>query len=681
MPAQLSGEPLTGLVGVPRSGLGPTRPKPAEDRDKTTDDMVRQAEEWERMQKQADKDGPQRRPQSMGPGFERVVGHPWVTGLKSVAEWQWSLPAPGALDEHLVFLLIGGSNIVGSPGCEPPNVFKTPLPGPAWSCDPTGRFSKRCCEPLHPHDGHHQGVGPCRAFARRVLRNLPKLCTGGAGVFLVPAAVGHGDMTMNSWDPDGVLYAVAVARARTSAEAVGGRVAGVLWHAGEADACTQSDAEKLGERLERMISNLRTDLDCPNLPFICGEIGDSFLRGCQAMPDAYLHAREVNRQLRKIGELPWTKCIRAPTTHCGDRLHFDAPGMEEFGTKAAEEWERMFKEVQRRERRVGPDGVAHKKNCWVNTYGGLMALNRVWASAPSIMYDENDDTTDPIQITTDLPPDLVAGLKVEAFGLVGAKELNGQVGVIVEERGDGRVVVNMGQQNKALRRDNLRLVPLKPLPRLRRAAPRPAAPAAAAPSTAAAAAAADEKVEHDPSLPDHLQRGASVVAHGLVGAKELNGLNGKVIGIRADGRVVIDFERVGNKALKKENLKPPPRAGPVRPSPPPEDAGPQPPTNLPFAVGAQVEVSRSNGSWSPASIYKLKHRDGHWMYVVSLDAEANTYKHIDVDKADSRIRPRKKPVPAFEREQKGEDAAGNGGKDRRRRGSDDGDRRKRPRTE
>eukprot|EP01062_Namystynia_karyoxenos_P008963 TRINITY_DN13169_c1_g1_i3.p1 TRINITY_DN13169_c1_g1~~TRINITY_DN13169_c1_g1_i3.p1 ORF type:complete len:778 (+),score=177.88 TRINITY_DN13169_c1_g1_i3:305-2335(+) len=585
-------------------------------------------------------------------GLQMVQGHPWVTSLRSVAEWQWDLPAPGALDEHLVFLIMGASNIVGA-AQEGPNIIKSPLPGPAWTCDPTGRVKKRCMEPLHPNDGVGHGIGPCRAFARRLLRNIPKIFDGGAGVFLCPCGVAHGDMTLKAWAPDGVLYSVAVARARTCAQAVGGRIAGVLWHQGEADACTAEDSAAYDERIQSLVKSLRVDLGDPRLPIIVGEIGESFLCSQSSMPDACKHARTVNRALRRLNDIPFTKCIPAPTTCHEDQLTFDSVGMEELGTRAAEEWEKLWRESSQGERRLGPDGVARTKEAWIKAHDGKLAGKVPWAAAPT--YYKDDDGPGPYAIpsaTPDAAPStnrgLFPGAEVEAFGLQGAKELNGLFGTVHEIRADGRVVVVFeGIGNKALKADNLRPVH----------------------GEAAETAEEDDGTQW---LPPHLQKDDTVVAHGLQGAKELNGLKGVIVRGRPDGRVIVSFVVHGEKALKPDNLKLMPMSGPVRPGAGPisgpvrppagplpfeaEPGGPEPPKGLRYGPGCEVEVSRSNGRWTKGTVKKLKQKDGKWQFVIRLADEPDMYKYIDLDRAGERMR---KPffTARFNTDEEGEDAA------------------------
>ncbi len=66
--------------------------------------MVKQAEDFRKQQVNVGNLTEQTRPaQQRAPqaGVERVVGHPWVSALRSTPQYQWDIPAPGACDEHL----------------------------------------------------------------------------------------------------------------------------------------------------------------------------------------------------------------------------------------------------------------------------------------------------------------------------------------------------------------------------------------------------------------------------------------------------------------------------------------------------------------------------------------------------------------------------------------------------
>lgn len=408
---------------------------------------------------------------------EKVIGHPWVTTLRKNSSWQWDLCQ---CNEMLVLLCMGASNIVGTMQ-ECPDVYTKPLAGPAWTTHPDGHLMKGPYEPLHPHDGKGLGIGPLRALARRVIQKR-----AGEGVILVPSACGHGDMSLKAWADDQVLYKVAIARAKSVSRAVKGRIAGVFWHGGEADACTDEDARAHQKRLAALFDNIRRDLAYPELPIIAGEIGENFLcPETQACPDAHKHARVINEGLRTVCRQRYTACVPSPPKcHPRTKLHYDAQGMEELGQRFADAWERLWSENIRMERRVGPDMKPHTMASWVRDHKALVTgMNSpCWSAAPvwregkdpkdmlPPWVDEPDyylrhpaadpgasiivDKSAPPAPTTPLKP----GAKVQAFGLQGAAELNGLVGSVKEIRMDGRIVVTfpMPHGDKALKRDNLR---------------------------------------------------------------------------------------------------------------------------------------------------------------------------------------------------------------------------------
>lgn len=329
------------------------------------------------------------------PGVELVKGHPWVTALRSKAEQMWNIPHPGGMEEHLIYLFIGANNTVGAvdgAGC--PAVFTRPLAGPAWLCDSAGHCMKRVMEPLHPYDGKvAYGVGYARAFARRVQKGNPQIAN-----FVVPGGCAVGDCTLDAWERDGVLYNIAVARSRTCAEAVGGRVAGVFWHQGEADACSKERAAAYEGRIANLIQNLRTDLDDPNLIFIAGELGEAFLdQTTKQYPDAWRYASEINAALRRVcSQDEYTACLPAARTHEEDRLHFNAEGMEDYGTRVGDRWLEMWATRTQKEKRAGPMGEPLTREQWRLKYRSLAAprgsqSERAWAAAPR--YVEGRGTT------------------------------------------------------------------------------------------------------------------------------------------------------------------------------------------------------------------------------------------------------------------------------------------------
>jgi hypothetical protein len=91
-------------------------------------------------------------------------------------------------------------------------------------------------------------------------------------VGLVPVVSQPGVVsTLADWEVEGRQYR----RALEAARCIGyGRFAltGVLWHHGEEDARTTEEASEYYDRLNRVITNLRLDLQMPQLPFVLAEL-------------------------------------------------------------------------------------------------------------------------------------------------------------------------------------------------------------------------------------------------------------------------------------------------------------------------------------------------------------------------------------------------------------------------
>ena len=141
------------------------------------------------------------------------------------------------------------------------------------------------------------GVGPGLAFGKTMATNDLNATIG-----LVPCAVGG--TPLKRWQRGGDLYSNAVHRARLALR--DGTLKGILWHQGESDSGTTTNANSYGDRLAQMIQDIRADLGCPDLPFVVGQIGEFLYdRG----PDHSPYARVVNAALAALpGKVPATAC-------------------------------------------------------------------------------------------------------------------------------------------------------------------------------------------------------------------------------------------------------------------------------------------------------------------------------------------------------------------------------------
>lgn len=221
-----------------------------------------------------------------------------------------------------LFLLIGQSNMAGRGKVTPADQQTDPR---IFMLDPTGAWVP-AKDPVHFDKPKVAGVGLCSEFARCVAAKEPA-----AKVGLVPCA--FGGTSMDQWKPGSALYTNAVARMRVALK--NGKLAGILWHQGEAD----SSAAKVATypaRFAAMISQLRQDLAAQDVPVMVGELGT--FRPVSA---------PFNAMLPKVAAaVPACAVVSAGGLgHGGDSLHFDADALRLFGKRYFEAYERVEKKM------------------------------------------------------------------------------------------------------------------------------------------------------------------------------------------------------------------------------------------------------------------------------------------------------------------------------------------------
>jgi hypothetical protein len=226
-----------------------------------------------------------------------------------------------------IYLLMGQSNMAGRGKFGPedktahPRVFMFTLEN-RW---------EPAVEPITHDKPKMLGVGPGLAFGKFMAEENPGVTVG-----LVSCA--FGGTPLKRWEPGGDLYSNAVERAKLAMR--DGTLRGILWHQGESDSGTATNASSYGERLGKMIRAIRTELGSPNLLFVAGQIGEFLYdRG----PDKSPYARVVNEAIANLpNNVPGTGY--APSkglTHKGDVLHFDAASQRELGRRYAAEMMRL----------------------------------------------------------------------------------------------------------------------------------------------------------------------------------------------------------------------------------------------------------------------------------------------------------------------------------------------------
>jgi len=242
-----------------------------------------------------------------------------VSALAGPATNSVQLPVKANL--HL-YLLMGQSNMAGRGKVEPED--QTPHPR-VLVFTLRGKWEP-AVEPVTHDKPAMLGVGPGLAFGKAMAGRET-----GATIGLVPCA--FGGTPLRRWERGGDLYSNAVQRARLAMR--DGTLKGILWHQGESDSTVSTNASSYGERLARMIADIRADLGCPNLPFVAGQIGEFLYdRGPEHAP----FARVVNDAIAGLPEkVPATGCAASHgLKDKGDMLHFDTASQRELGRRYAE---------------------------------------------------------------------------------------------------------------------------------------------------------------------------------------------------------------------------------------------------------------------------------------------------------------------------------------------------------
>jgi hypothetical protein len=230
-------------------------------------------------------------------------------------------------DKLQLYLLMGQSNMAGRGKIAP----EDQTPHPRVLVFTLQNKWEPAVEPITRDKPALLGVGPGLAFGKAMAEKEP-----GATIGLVPCA--FGGTPLKRWQRGGDLYSNAVHRAQLAMR--DGTLRGVLWHQGESDAGTATNANTYSDRLAGMIWDIRADLASPDLPFVVGQIGEFLYdRG----PDHSPYARVVNAALAGLPDkVPATACVPSQgLQHGGDQLHFDAASQRELGCRYAAEMLRL----------------------------------------------------------------------------------------------------------------------------------------------------------------------------------------------------------------------------------------------------------------------------------------------------------------------------------------------------
>jgi hypothetical protein len=183
--------------------------------------------------------------------------------------------------------------------------------------------------PINP-DRPFSGVSLAESFAEKYSQKH------GVEVGLICCA--DGGTSLDQWQPGGLLFDNAVYSAflasRTS------KIAGVLWHQGEAD-CADGLWNTYEERFKPVADGLRERLRLKNVPFLLGGLGD-FLKDCPSDKNLVNYGK-VNAALKHIADSsPLTGFVSAEGLAANpDNLHFNSKALYQFGIRYFEKYEEL----------------------------------------------------------------------------------------------------------------------------------------------------------------------------------------------------------------------------------------------------------------------------------------------------------------------------------------------------
>jgi hypothetical protein len=225
------------------------------------------------------------------------------------------------IEKREIYLLIGQSNMAGRgpieaqdegviEGCE---LFNAAA---AWepATNPLNAYS------TIRKDLELQQLNPGYGFALRMREVHPDITLG-----LVVNA--RGGTNINDWEKGDLYYEEAVSRTLAALDDGESRLAGILWHQGEANS---SQTNTYMGKLVTMIEDLRADLGEPDLPFVIGELERDDVT-------VEVKDRPLNDVLILLPTmLPNTAVATTEGLETLDGTHFDSAGQRELGRRYAD---------------------------------------------------------------------------------------------------------------------------------------------------------------------------------------------------------------------------------------------------------------------------------------------------------------------------------------------------------
>jgi hypothetical protein len=259
-----------------------------------------------------------------------LLGLILVSTVTTIASAQEKFPPKENFD---LFLLVGQSNMAGRGKVT--EADRVPAEGVLmFNAD---QQWVPAVDPLHFDKPKIAGVGLGRTFGIEVAKASP-----GKTIGLIPCAVGGTGIDV--WIPGARDAATNThpwddAMVRAKAALKDGTLRGILWHQGESDSNPEK-AAAYEAKLHDLIARFRAELDAPDVPFIVGQLG---IFPGKPWDDAKHVVDKAHQDLPS--KVKATAFVSADgLVDGGDKTHFDAESMREFGRRYAAAYQKWIVE-------------------------------------------------------------------------------------------------------------------------------------------------------------------------------------------------------------------------------------------------------------------------------------------------------------------------------------------------
>ena len=181
------------------------------------------------------------------------------------------------------------------------------------------------------NDRPFSGVNLAESFAEKYSEMHENVTVG-----LIPCA--DGGTCLDQWQEGSLLYDNAVNCARLASRT--STIAGVLWHQGESD-CHSERQYAYYEKLEKIFSSLRRDLDLYDVPFLVGGLGDFIeIYGDGSLAEGFKLVNPALERYAKEHEMTGFVDAKGLKPN-SDNLHFCSDALYEFGLRYYAEFEKL----------------------------------------------------------------------------------------------------------------------------------------------------------------------------------------------------------------------------------------------------------------------------------------------------------------------------------------------------